>query len=279
MKRVIILLLTMGLMSKMAYSQDIGAYLILTDIGKYQKITKGGPSGNILAATGHFSLDHIDKSFEVAYINDADELWIDVQVTVHAGAESDQWLLHEAEDAYRGSTYGGKLGRLSESASLRNTEGNNWIFDWGNVNYRWISNNVVVDIHYVDLQGTKPEPLEIVKAYLAKFPSTIDANKVLESGHDVLWIKNEMARRMWLCGKWDMAFQTGKTAEKEMLSEIVEHLNVFLDYRDKYYGVPAKAEKRRLSDYKYQNNGTGIRETYKGLKTWWEANKAEPIAW
>ncbi len=40
------------------------------------------------------------------------------------------------------------------------------------VNYRWISGNKVIMLEYHDTGMTKPEPIEAVRAYLAKHPST-----------------------------------------------------------------------------------------------------------
>ena len=79
------------------FAQNISDYLITNDIGSYRKITGGGATGSILAGTDHFYLDHSDTALGIAYVNDAQKMWVDVQVTQHTGGDSDRWLLHEVD--------------------------------------------------------------------------------------------------------------------------------------------------------------------------------------
>jgi len=162
--------------------------LVTGDIGKFTYDVDTSNLANasgVVGQAGHFNKDHIDTICTGEYYNlkeieglpDSEArskiIAIDVQVTQHAGADSDQWLLHEVESSFRGREKEGWLGQgLRGSTSIREINGNK-IFDYGNIDYRWISNNVVIYIHYTDLEGTKPEPLEIVQAYLTKFPPTI----------------------------------------------------------------------------------------------------------
>lgn len=255
-----------------AYSQSNADYLILTDIGDYKKITKGGPSGNILAGVGHFGFDHKDKSYGIAYVNDITQLWIDVQVTQHSGSDSDKWLLHEVEDIFRSNR---KLGELISGTEILMVNGNR-IFNW--VSYAWISGNKVVYINWTPKPNVQnPEPLEIVQAYLQKHPSTIPSTLVLDRAHSEKWIKDEMDRRLWLCDKWFLQLQLGKAELSKVLQESVDHMNVFLDYREKYYGISATNEKKALWEYLQANNGTGIKNKLTEYKTWWSANKGGSI--
>jgi hypothetical protein len=205
---------------------------------------------------------------------------VEVQVTKHTGSDSDKWLLHELESSFRGRAKAGQLGfSLYDSASIREIAGNK-IFDYGNVDYRWISNYVVVYIHYTDLNGTKPEPLEIVNAYLAKFPSTITFtdSDVRSQSHTIQWIKDEMDRRLWLCDKWFMQLQLGKVQQTDAFQAAAKSMNIFLDYREKYYGIKAADEKNLLAGYLNKNDGTSIKNKLTEYKNWWTVHKTDAIS-
>jgi hypothetical protein len=268
--------------------------LITKDIGIYSFDTEStniGKGSGVVGLAGHFDLNHEDSvcTGEYSNINEIRGMpieearqkiiGVEVQVTQHAGSDSDKWLLHEVESSFRGREKEGWLGQgLRGSASVREINGNK-IFDYGNIDYRWVSNNVVVYIHYTDLEGTKPEPLEIVQAYLRKFPSTITLTEteIKSKAHNEQWIKDEMERRLWLCDKWFMALQLQKTELDKVLRESVEHMNVFLDYREKYYGIKASTEKQLLWKYLQAKDGTAIKNKLTEYKTWWNENKDKPI--
>jgi hypothetical protein len=263
------------------YSQNASDYLVCQDLGNFKKYgcTCGTGAGTLMPVD-HFGGDHNDISCTVIYHSMEQRMGIDVEVTKHAGADSDKWLLHELESSFRGRTKTGQLGaRLYESASIREINGNN-IIDYGNVDYRWISNYVVIYIHYVDLEGAKPEPLEIVNAYLAKFPSTISLtdNDLKSQTHSIQWIKDEMDRRLWLCDKWFSQLQLQKVQQGEALQAAVKSMNIFLDYREKYFGVKAANEKNLLASYLNINNGTKIKAKLDEYKSWWATNKASAIS-
>ena len=261
-------------------------YLILEDIASYKlftgipgRIFSGPPSkysqtntGGILDAAGHFSEG--DISYEASYTEPGSKWpFVKVEVTQHAGSDSDKWLLHEVERGFRRGDYEENM----TPARFRNIDGNNIFYSGlGGGTYRWTSNYVVVSIEYVDLYKQKPEPTEIVKAYLSKFPSTISA-LTIDRSHNEKWIKDEMERRLWLCDKWFLELQKGKAEQKTVINEAVKHMEVFLNYREKYYGIKALDDKKLLSDYLMQNNGTGIRNKLKEYKDWWTANKGNPI--
>jgi hypothetical protein len=151
----------------------------------------------------------------------------------------------------------------------------------GGGNYRWLSGNKVIMIEYQDSQLTKPEPLEIVKTYLAKHPSSlspISLAQLRSAENKTKWIKDEMDRRLWLCDKWEAEFQLGKVQQKDMLQEQVKSMEVFLNYREKYYGMKAADEKNLLNGYLSQNNKTAIKNKLDEYKQWWSANKTKAIS-
>jgi hypothetical protein len=296
MKTVKILSLTIVamLIYTYTYAQAAADYLILQDIGDYRFKTQvkdilTGQTKNIpgysmriapghLAGAEHFDFDHEDKTYETSYVNRNVHLAVDVQVTKHAGADSDKWLLHEVEDGYRDPDV--LDAKITEGAVLRIINGNR-VFSWGAGTFTWLSsNNIVVRIEYIDLTGTKPEPLDVVQAYLQKFASSItltDAD-AKSKAHSEQWIKDEMDRRLWLCDKWFYQLQLQKAEQKQVLTESVKSMKVFLDYREKYYGIKAADEKKLLSGYLAQNNGTGIKAKLAEYKNWWSVNKASAIS-
>ncbi|MEE9912057.1 MAG: hypothetical protein K4571_10075 [Deltaproteobacteria bacterium] len=282
MKQIILLttISFLWIFQEIAFTQNVNEYLITKDIGSYSKITRGGATGSILTGADHFAIDHSDTALGIAHVNDATKMWVDVQVTQHIGVDSDKWLLHEVEDNYRDEEYE-TLGQLIDCAVMRRIDNNRvlWIGIGGGT-FRWIRNNIVVSISYTDLQGTKPEPIEVVKAYLAKFPSTITAidAEFKSKAYNIKWIKEEMERRLWLCDKWSMQLQLGKVSQQDMLEALVKHMKVFLNYRQRYYGVKAADEINAISTALQANDGTTIKNKLSIYKSWWIANKEKSIS-
>ncbi len=291
MRNKLIVLFTTGMFftHALCYAQAASDYLILQDIGNFKFITQSkNPLTNIvklipgysvrvapgiLAGADHFDMDHDDKTYEMNYDNSVIHMGVEVQVTKHSGGDSDKWLLHEIELSYQKSN---TLGAAYAAPNpLRDIGGNKILFMWGY--YAWVSNKVVVSIKFTDLTGTKPEPLEVVRAYLQKFPSTIPATVVLDNGHKIQWMKDEMDRRLWLCDKWFYQLQLGKVEQNRALQESVAHMGEFLDYREKYYGIKAADEKNLLASYLNTNNGTGIKTKLAEYKNWWSTNKDKAI--
>jgi hypothetical protein len=109
-------------------------YLILQSIGGYHSSGKGkcGDGAGFLEAADHFSEDHNDATCRTGYYHVAQDLAISVQVSKHAGSNSDKWLLHEVEDSYRDNdNTAGRLGLLSGAGvKIREIGGNKYIY-WG----------------------------------------------------------------------------------------------------------------------------------------------------
>ncbi|MEN6422755.1 MAG: hypothetical protein ABFD76_12505 [Smithella sp.] len=268
--------------------------LVTNDIGKFTYRVRNARLGNACGVVGgadHFKMDHVDSICNGKYSNlseirglpleEAEEksLSVKVEVTQHTGGDSDRWLLHEVETSFRDSD-NLEIGP-DEDAMIR-TINNNKIFFYGGgvVGYRWINNNVIVNIQYTNLSGPKPEPIEVVKAYLAKFPSTItlaDA-ELKASAHNVQWIKDEMERRLWLCDKWNAQYQAGGVKQADLIYNLVRSMNVFLNYRQKYYGVSAVADLNALFGYKQNNDLTSIQPKLTEYKTWWGKHKGNSIS-
>ncbi len=286
--RIIALLITLFLLPLKGLSQNLSDYLILQDIVPYkletpQKVVGGyigGPrvfdGAGVIASTGHFYPDHLDKTYEVYYEGGSNLPSATVQISQHAGVDSDKWLQHEMEESFRDSD---NLEASPDEDTMLRSINNNRIFFYGGgvVGYRWISNNIVVNIQYTNLSGPKIEPLVVVQAYLQKFPSSIPASLVLDKAHDVQWIKDEMDRRLWLSDKWFGQLSAGKTDQKTALNAVVKSVNVFLDYREKYFGIKAADEKNLIGGYLNANDLANIQTKLAEYKTWWTANKTGSI--
>jgi len=236
---------------------------------------------------GHFNIDHVDTVCSGAYsnineirglsINEARKniFGVEIQITKHSGTDSDKWLLHELDIEFR-NYYG------IPEYYLKNIDGNMvYVYGSGGRDYRWLSGNKVIMIEYHDSQLTKPEPVEVIQAYLAKHPSTlpmITMKELNSAANKTAWIKDEMDRRLWLCDKWFMQLQLRKVEEKQVYQESVKSMNIFLDYREKYCGMKAADEKNLLAGYLNTNNGTGIKAKLKEYKDWWVVNKEKAIS-
>ncbi len=278
-----------------SYAQNVSNYLILQDIGSYRFITQvKNPStkeviqtpgysilknAGILSSTGHFRLDHKDIAYETDCESDVTDLGVEVQVTQHAGVDSDKWLLHELDMEFRNY-----YGIPDLTYTVRAINGNTILVDaTGGRDYRWLSGNKVIKIEYTALKNlsTIPEPLEIVQAYLSKHPSSIIPFTLQElrvSSSVSKWIKDEMERRLWLCDKWLMQLQLGKATQADTLEELVKHMTVFLNYRQKYYGVAATEDIAALNTALRTSDGTTIKNKLASYKTWWSANKGKSIS-
>ena len=184
-------------------------------------------------------------------------------------------------EAESGDLFRNYYGIPDLSYTIQNIDGNYmYVFKSGGWNYRWLSGNKVIVIDCIDLMMEKPEPIEVVKAYLVKHPSTIPVMTLAElrsTDNKTKWVKDEMERRLWLCDKWFMALQLGKAEQKPVLQHTVDSMEVFLDYREKYYGIKASTEKQLLWKYLTSNNGTAIKNKLAEYKSWWEANKDKAI--
>jgi hypothetical protein len=286
------LLFCLLVMQNIAVAQSVSDHLILNDIETF-RISRpqaffegrppiGGPRVNqnnsgVLSGTDHFQ-DHADTTYKVMHIDNTNaKPSPEVEVTQHTGGDSDRWLLHELDAEFRtyygipGKSYGPE--QINGQTILQD--------DVAGGNYRWLSGNKVIEITYRDSQMTKPEPLEIVKAYIVKHPSTIASFTLQELRHNTnvtKWIKDEIDRRLWLCDKWNAQFQAGQVTQKDLLYNLNRSLGVFLNYRQKYYSVPATDDLTAMSVYMQNNDLVSIQKKLTEYKTWWAKHKEKSIS-
>ena len=218
-------------------------------------------------------------TYRTEYQSEELDMGMVVEVTKHPDPpDSIKWLLHEVERGFRDTD---NMEAWPDEDSMVRVVENNRIFFYGGgvIGYRWTSNNIVVNIQYTNLSGPKPEPLDVVKAYLAKLPSSIifTNDEFKAKPHNEQWVKTEMDRRLWLCDKWFYQLQLGKAKLEDVLQASVKNMEVFLNYREKYYGIPAQNEKQLLWGYRDKNDGTSIKAKLKEYKDWWNINKDKTI--
>jgi len=164
---------------------------------------------------------------------------------------------------------------------IKNTDGNTLdASESKGRNYRWISGNKVIMPGYHDTGMTKPEPIEVVRAYLARHPSTLlttSAAELRSASSEVQWVKDEMDRRLWLCDRWFLNLSIKKDLVRQVREEILDSINKFLNCREKSFGVKAKDEKNLLAGYFTPNNGAGFKAKLAEYKGWWASNKDKMI--
>jgi len=290
--KLVILFIGLFLLPITVVAQNISDYLILNDIGTY-RISKpesvfknrppiGGPRVNqndsgVLSGTDHFQ-DHSDTTYKVMHIdNNGVKPSPEVQVTQHTGGDSDRWLLHELDAEFRDY-----YGIPDLTYTIRTIDGNTIFVDApGGRDYRWLSGNKVITLEYnTKTVSSTPEPLEIVQAYLAKHPSTLPSMTLLElrgNTNVTKWIKDEIDRRLWLCDKWNAQSQAGSVTQADLIYNLVRSMGVFLNYRQKYYGVSAKDDLEALFNYQQNKDIASIQKKLTEYKTWWAKHKDKSI--
>jgi hypothetical protein len=82
---------------------------------------------------------------------------------------------------------------------------------------------------------------------------------------------------LWLCDKWNAQSQAGSVTQADLIYNLDRSMGVFLNYRQKYYGVSAQADLDLLFGYKQNKDITPIQTKLKEYKTWWSANKGKSI--
>ncbi len=281
MKRSILFLVVIVATSLIA--GELNDYLILSNIGDYVFMDRiaheySGNSG-VLIGAGHFDLDHTDMSHETRYVHPVTILGVQVQITQHADSPSDQWLLHEVERGFRERDT--LEGTVQDQAMVREIDGNKVFFYGGGiVGYRWLSSNVVVSISYNNMSGPKPEPLEVVQAYLAKHPSTITLTdaEVKSTEHTKQWLRDEMERRLWLCEKWLPYAKDGEGDLKSEFRNIYDNLDTFIKYRGKYMGeVAENDEKLAIINAFTSLDPNNVEQKVQEYREWWNEHKDDDI--
>jgi len=279
MKKIVLITIILLSMSDGVHAQGAARYLIFEDIGDY-KLSPGFELMGKLVGREPVAIQEGDeasgyyKACAIKYSENVISPPLSVEVRIY---QNSQWLQHQLEERYRDAE--NMHATLDANIQIRIINGNNLFFYGvgGENTYTWISGkNTVVDIFFPGYSSMKPEPLDVVKAYLAKYPSTIilkDA-ELKSKAHNDAWIKSEMEHRLWLGNRWMGQVQLGRADGQEALMDIVEHMMFFLDYREKFFGSRELTEKELLLSYRKQENGaTLIKNKLAEYGNWLEEHK------
>jgi hypothetical protein len=243
--------------------------IICKDIGGFKKYNCTCSNGaGVLLAADHFGGDHTDITCNVTYHSMAQKMTVQAEVTIHGDPpDAIRWLPHEMDKDFR-SYYG-----IPREVVLIKSIDDNTVYAFRSAgwDYRWLNGNKLIAIRYHDTKLTKPEPTAVVRAYLAKQPSTLSAAAAPD---ETAWIRDEMERRLWLSERWFLRYSAEK---KRLLEEPLVSLNIFLDYREKYFGLRAADEKNVLTGYLNPNNSAGIKAKLAEYRNWWAENRGKEI--
>lgn len=290
MNRMIgVLLVVSCLFATQAMAETISDFLIIKDIGLY-KLEKPfiTPRGQVVGggqpttsrdgneAEGYFT------SYTIGYDGGEGYAGPDVEISVY---DSTQWLAHEIEQSFRDNETG-TLGLLTDGTVLRKFDANRvYMIAIGGESFKWLSGNILVKISHVDLQAEKPEPLEVVKAYLQKYPSTISMTdaQLKNQDHTKQWIKEEFDRLLWASDRWVTLIQETDPKRKEKLTEAAENLTEFARYRRVYFKPlfsDPMAEDIQLLEAAHMrpDQEEFIRAKLTEYKEWWASHKSESIS-
>ena len=278
---ILILLLIPGL----SYAQTAGEYLILQDIGRY-KLTKGIEiRGRILG--GEPAVARIGDegqgyytSYGTRYVGGAGYVVPTVEVRVY---DSTQWMLHEMERDLK--EYQGSVATKTNTSAITKSIDNNPVIKMrsGGGIYRWVSNNKAILVSYHDLQLQYPVPMEVISAYLQKYPSTLPTTyQIRHPDREKEFIREEFDRLLWVADRWVSLVQEADPNRAEKLKQAADNLLDFARYRQAYFkplfGDPMEADIDLLEmAHMGPNLETIVRTKLAEYKEWWAGHKTDKI--
>jgi len=216
---------------------NISDFLIMQDIGKYKFfegwLFHGGLVGAPRVTEQGNSSEGFYTLYTVGYDGGKGNASPDVEIQVH---QNTQWLEHKLQREFRETLEDEKLGQRGSSSIIKKF-GNSRVLNaaWGGGVYVWLHNNLVVQIQYRDPKYVEPEPLEVIEAYLQKWPPTYPTEETKLIAGTEQWIKDEMEYLLWVSDRWFVQYDAGKEALKHATWNIKDSLDDFLRYRAKYF--------------------------------------------
>lgn len=171
-----------------------------------------------------------------------------------------RWQAHNVEGQLRHTAIDDRLGTLSETATIKAfAAGNALCLDALSSNCWWVSDNLSVRI-------SGKNPATVIDAYLRLLPPT-HATFTPDSE----WAAGEMERLLESAGRRHDLLAQGNAGD-DLLAWINQDLNAFLQYRDKYYGINATAERVQLGEALRDADEAALREKLEQYQKWWVAN-------
>lgn len=264
--------------------------LVRDDIGPYKWEGASYPAVGILTGSGRLG-SPADEHVETAY-RDRDRK-IGVRVTVSYYADP-SWVLHEfiGGRCRAASTVVGEAGKRRVEYIGRGLEN-----VYGHA--MWASgDSTLVSIEF-SRQGADSElalPTEVIDAYLALYPSTLDESLLDTRAHCKAWIPREMQRVLEYAWR-DLGFARIEPADpsKEYLREgwadkVVRWLTQLAELRERFYGVGDAAALRRELEWAQETDvkeGTRkidwdkhlprLEGKLKEFQQWWAEHRNDPV--
>ncbi len=250
---------------------------------------KNGPG--IFKEYDHFGIDHTDTTHRISYLyKDVSRIKADVLVTEHGSSDSDARLMHEVQKDIR--RYGGLTHPM---AGIVQFNGHSVMrYSQGTFAFRWLSDNAVVHIKYNSLLVSDERPLNVVKAYLKKYPPTFPPQEPFDlkaEHHTIKWIKDEMERLLWFAEKSYMMNPEGEEEQEKAIESSANQLYRFQFYRSSYFGTSewgdnslAKLLRPRKPSPSYEERMISLgqrkkilRDSLTKFREWWNANRERSI--
>lgn len=241
MKKVIGIFLTICcLFGTQVWAGNLDDYLLIKDIGPYKLeqpfvgvsglvIYGGKPKERRRGNEG----EGFYYSYTMGYDGGAGFAGPDVEIRVY---DSPQWMLYDLERDLKESQDGVST-RTDKSAATELID--NYpviVFEAGGGSYRWISGNKSIIVKYIDLHFDYPIPMEVISAYLAKYPSTLPADyQIRHPDREKQFIREEFERLITVADRWVALIQTDDPERREKLKAAATNLMNFAKYRKVYF--------------------------------------------
>jgi len=245
-------------MGKESWIKELDAivsdYLVLENIGPYKQAPKSEFMG-IEFQSDKRNLREVDitterftdefgetyKSYKTRYHSNSVSPFIVVEVKEYTF--SDWTVNHKMQYPFRDKNKE-RIGLSLPEAQVISIDGT-YILSIKGKRYSWSRGNKIIDITCPETDCSEIEPTEIIHAYLQKFPAAQRLpfgwiRDVLGPDQTRRWIHDEMSFRLSSAN-----FRFQDVLPKEM-AVVVDHLVVFLDFRERYFGIPSEAEKQDL---------------------------------
>jgi len=237
MRIIFIMIISLVLVVEVSGQEGLSGYLILQNISNYEPYEGYQDRGRLIGAPEMKNMGNDVEgryeSYRAIYSIDEEHAVPKIEIQVH---QNTQWLEHNLQRDFRDTVDDETLG-LRDSSSVIKNIGNLRFFNaaTGGGQYSWLHNNLWISIEYNDLQLVEPEPLEVVEAYLQKWPPTYPTEETKLIAGTEQWIKDEMEYLLWVSDRWFVQYDAGKEALKHATWNIKDSLDDFLRYRAKYF--------------------------------------------
>ncbi len=219
---------------------NIDQVLIITDIGPYKLehpfVTSDGlviGGGEPKSSQEGNGAEGFYSAYTVGYDGGDNLAGPDIEIRIY---DSPQWMLRDLESDLK--EYQDGVATVTDTSAITKIIDNNPVIKMraGGGVYRWISGNKAIFIEYHDLQLEYPIPMEVISAYLAKYPSTLPATyQIRHPDREKQFIREEFERLITVAGRWVDLIQADDPEKREKLKSAATNLMNFAKYRKVYF--------------------------------------------